>query len=452
MNHLAKVFARVAPAAGRSRALLLGRMAASIVTVAPRRTRSAAPLFNRWSPQRQQLALPVEQLRCFSSDGDVITVDVPQMGDSIEEGSIVEWVVNPGEWVHVDDVIVLVETDKVTIEVRADNAGKVVALHAEVDDSVDVGSALYDLELGTPPEGISATPVPPEEAEASAPAAPAETTAAPAAPAAPAAAPTPPPPAQSQPVAAAGVDDADASTLASHRVEERVKMTRMRKTIANNLKHAQNTAAMLTTFNEVDMSALIEMRKTHQEDFMKAHGGQKLGFMSPFMKACALALQEVPAVNSQLTEDDHIVYRNYADISVAVATPTGLLMPVVRDCQSASLADLEGSLGDLAARARSREIAMEEMQGGTFSISNGGIFGSMMGTPILFSPQTAILGMHGTKMRAVVDPKTGEVVARPMMYLALTYDHRLIDGREASTFLVSVKNKIEDPRRMLLGL
>merc|ERR1711871_1888654 len=199
------------------------------------------------------------------------------------------------------------------------------------------------------------------------------------------------------------------------------------------------------------MSALINMRKKHKDAFEAKHG-QRLGFMSPFMKACGLALQEIPAINCQLDADNNIVYRNYADISVAVATPTGLVLPVVRDCQSRSLAEMESSLADLATRARNREITMEEMQGGTFAISNGGVFGSMMGTPILFSPQSAILGMHATKMRAVVDQNTGDVVARPMMYLALTYDHRLIDGREASTFLVSVRDKIEDPHRLLLDL
>lgn len=446
MSRVANLLSRnVAPAARRALLVNRTRVVSALRTMHSGRdflASRAHEVFGRRVPPQQIAA------RCFGTDGEVMTVQVPQMGDSIEEGSIVEWVKGPGDWVHVDDIIVLVETDKVVVEVRADKAGKIVGQHAEIDDTVDVGAPLYDLELGTPPEGAESSisapapaPAPESKKEAEAPA-PAE---------APKAAPAPAPAPKAAPAPAPASDDGDASTLASHRTEERVKMTRMRRTIANNLKHAQNTAAMLTTFNEVDMSALIALRNKHKDAFEKKHG-KKLGFMSPFMKACGLALQEVPAVNSQLDENDNIVYRNYADISVAVATPTGLVMPVIRDCHTASLATMEAKLGDLAARARSRDIAMEEMQGGTFSISNGGVFGSLMGTPILFAPQTAILGMHATKMRAVVDPKTGEVVARPMMYLALTYDHRLIDGREAVTFLCSVRDKIEDPHRMLLDL
>ena len=406
-----------------------GRVLASITTAQPF---SKAPM----------------QHRSFSTDGETITMKTPDLGDSIEEGTILEWHHKVGDWVRKDDVIVTLETDKVAVEIRAEAAGQISQLHAEEDDSVEVGANLVDLTLGEPPEGYA------QEEETAAPAPSVEETAAPPPPpAAPAAekqaAPTPTPQ-PAAPAADASVDISD-TVLASGRVEERVKMSRMRKTIAANLKNAQNTAAMLTTFNEVDMSALIDLRKKHKDEFEAKHG-QKLGFMSPFMKACGLALQEVPAVNSQLDDNENIVYRNYSDISVAVATPTGLVMPVIRNCESAPLARLESDLGDLAARARTRQISMEEMQGGTFSISNGGVFGSLMGTPILFAPQTAILGMHATKMRAVVDPATGEVVAKPMMYLALTYDHRLIDGREAVTFLCSVRDKIEDPHRMLLGL
>lgn len=365
---------------------------------------------------------------------------VPDLGDSIEEGTISDWLKGPGDWVEVDETVVSLETDKVSVDIRAEATGQIVTLHAEVEDTVAVGEKLLDLQPGDIPEGEGSAAKAPEKAEQ-------------------ADAPAPPPAsekkeekkAEKAPSKAPAAPPAPAASVSSNRTEEKVKMSRMRKTIAANLKTAQNTAAMLTTFNEVDMSALINLRKKHKDEFEAKHG-RKLGFMSPFMKACGLALQEVPAVNSQLDKDDNIVYRNYADISVAVATPSGLVMPVVRNCESASLADLEGDLGDLAARARTRDITMEEMQGGTFSISNGGVFGSLMGTPILFAPQTAILGMHATKMRAVVDPATGEVVAKPMMYLALTYDHRLIDGREAVTFLCSVRDKIEDPHKMLLGL
>ena len=225
-------------------------------------------------------------------------------------------------------------------------------------------------------------------------------------------------------------------------------MSRMRQRIAARLKDAQNTNAMLTTFQEVDMSALINLRKKYKDAFADAHG-VKLGFMSAFIKASALALQEIPAVNAVVDGGD-IVYRNYVDVSVAVASPRGLVVPVVRDVQDKGFADIEGTLADLASKARSDAITMEDMAGGTFTISNGGVFGSMMGTPIINPPQSAILGMHATKMRPVV--VDGEITMRPVMYLALTYDHRLIDGREAVTFLCSIRDKVEDPSRMLLGL
>jgi 2-oxoglutarate dehydrogenase E2 component (dihydrolipoamide succinyltransferase) len=222
----------------------------------------------------------------------------------------------------------------------------------------------------------------------------------------------------------------------------------MRTRISQRLKESQNTAAMLTTFQECDMSALFEMREKYKEQFEKAHGA-KLGFMSPFIKAAAMALQEQPIINAVIDGGD-IVYRDYVDISVAVASPRGLVVPVLRNVEAQSLAKIEQNLADLAKRARADQIALEEMAGGTFTISNGGVFGSMMGTPIINPPQSAILGMHATKQRAVV--VNGKIEVRPVMYLALTYDHRLIDGREAVTYLVSLRDKIEDPRRMLLGL
>merc|ERR1719181_135719 len=218
-------------------------------------------------------------------------------------------------------------------------------------------------------------------------------------------------------------------------------MTRIRKAIARRLKESQDTAAFLTTFNEIDMTNLIGLRNKHKDDFFDTHG-VKLGFMSPFLKACSKALQELPAVNSAIDGDDELV-RNFVDISVAVATPTGLVTPIIRDVQSMSLAEIELTIGDLAAKARNKKLTMEDLDGGTFTVSNGGVFGNLMGTPIINQPQSAVFGMHATKMRpAVVD---GEVVARPMMYIALTYDHRIIDGREAATFLCRVRDKIEDP-------
>jgi len=229
-------------------------------------------------------------------------------------------------------------------------------------------------------------------------------------------------------------------------------MTRMRQTVARRLKEAQNTYAMLTTFQECDMTELMALRARHKEEFEKKHGC-RLGFMSAFVKAATHALQEVPAVNAVIDDaTQEVVYKDYCDVSVAVASPKGLVVPVLRNTEAMSFKQVEEAIAGYANKAKNNQLAMEDMAGGTFTISNGGVFGSLYGTPIINMPQAAILGMHATKMRAVVDPKTGQVVARPMMYLALTYDHRLIDGREAVTFLKSVANKIEDPGRLLLDL
>lgn len=225
-------------------------------------------------------------------------------------------------------------------------------------------------------------------------------------------------------------------------------MTRMRLRIAERLKDSQNTAAMLTTFQECDMSALVDMRKKYKDEFEKKHGA-KLGFMSAFVKACTAGLKEVPAINARIEGGD-IVYPNYVDISVAVASPRGLVVPVIRNCESLSFAGVEKTLNDLSVKARNDTIALEDMAGGTFTISNGGVFGSLMGTPIINFPQSAILGMHAIKNRAVV--VDGKIEIRPVMFLALTYDHRLIDGREAVTFLASVRDKLEDPTRLLLEI
>jgi len=235
---------------------------------------------------------------------------------------------------------------------------------------------------------------------------------------------------------------------AGDRGETRVKMTRMRVRIAQRLKESQNTNAMLTTFQEVDMGNLMELRNKYKDDFEKLHG-VKLGFMSAFVKACTAALSEIPAVNAVIDDaTQEIVYRHYNDISVAVASPTGLVVPVLRNTEKMSFADVEKEIGRYSKLAKDGKLAIEDMTGGTFTISNGGVFGSLFGTPIINPPQSAILGMHATKLRAVV--VNGKVEARPMMYLALTYDHRLIDGREAVTFLKSVQAKIEDPSRLLL--
>lgn len=373
-----------------------------------------------------------------------VTVEVPSLGaESISEGSVAVILKGPGDVVVEDDVIAQLETDKVTIDVKYQGSvpGTIKAIHVAEGDTVEVGQAFADIEE-TPDaqaqkEGgkvaeeekvdsnvskgnieeekkkpKQSSPTPPTKQSSS------------------------PPPPQSQ------------SSDSSVRPERRVKMTRLRKRIAERLKGAQNTYAMLTTFNEVDMTNLMNMRNSFKDEFLERHG-VKLGFMSAFVKASANALQLVPAVNGVIEEDD-ILYREYYDISVAVSTPKGLVVPVLRDVDTMSFADVEKKINELGRKARDGTLSIDEMAGGTFTISNGGVFGSLMGTPIINPPQSAILGMHATKMRpAVVD---GEVVARPMMYLALTYDHRLVDGREAVTFLKRIKEIIEDPRRLLLDV
>lgn len=365
------------------------------------------------------------------------------MGDSITEGTVVDLPVAPGDYVHADDVVVVLETDKVSVDVRAPESGAIVEILGEIDDVVEVGSPLFRIDTDA---------VAPDGAEAPAPAATEETPAA--APAAAAAAAPTPPPTRSTPPPSPPTDTAaftSATAFLGQRTERRTKMSRMRQRVAARLKDAQNTAAMLTTFQEVDMGNLMDTRKKYKDAFLEKHG-VKLGFMSAFVKASTAALRELPAVNAYIDEKtQEIVYREYCDISVAVASPGGLVVPVLRNTETMSFADVERSIALYGQKAREGTLALDDMSGGTFTISNGGVFGSLMGTPIINPPQSAILGMHGTKMRAVVNEK-GEIVARPMMYLALTYDHRLIDGREGVTFLKSIAEKIADPSRLLLDL
>jgi 2-oxoglutarate dehydrogenase E2 component (dihydrolipoamide succinyltransferase) len=373
-------------------------------------------------------------MRSFSGGDSSMIVNVPEMGDSITEGSILEWVKSTGDAVDMDDVVVVIETDKVSVDVRAPHSGVITETFGEPDDVVEVGKPLMTIDTSaagpaaskpTASAAPAPTPEPVKPTETPKPAAPA---AKPAAAAAPAAAPV----------------------VVSDRSENRVKMTRMRQTVSRRLKESQNTYAMLTTFQECDMGNLMEMRTKYKDEFEKKHGC-RLGFMSAFVKASAAALQEVPAINAVIDDKtDEIVYKNYCDISVAVASPKGLVVPVLRDTQKMSFKDIETGIADYAEKAKNNTLAMEDMVGGTFTISNGGVFGSLYGTPIINMPQSAILGMHATKMRPMV--VKGEVVPRPMMFLALTYDHRLIDGREAVTFLKSIANKIEDPQRLLLDL
>ena len=404
-------------------------------------------------------------------------VKVPVLGESITEATLGQWLKKPGEPVAVDEPIASLETDKVAVEVPSPVAGIMGAYAVEEGATVNVGAVIASIDAGT---GAAAAP-----AAAAAALAPAVTsTAAPARAAASENSDLPLSPAVRRLVLELGIDPskikgtgkdgrltkedvvaaakgapapaaASASTATpaapaptGARQEERVKMTRLRQTIAKRLKSAQDTAALLTTFNDVDMSAVIEARATYKDLFEKKHG-VRLGFMGFFTKAVALAARDVPAVNAQI-DGDEIVYHNYLDVSVAVSAPNGLVVPVVRNADAMSFAQIEKAIGDFGAKAKAGALTMEDMSGGTFTISNGGVFGSLMSTPIINPPQSAVLGLHRIEDRAVV--RDGQVVVRPMMYLALSYDHRLIDGREAVTFLKIVKEAIEDPTRLLIDL
>ena len=369
-----------------------------------------------------------------------LDVEVPIMGESITTGMLADWNVSIGDFVAADEVVAMIETDKVSVEVRSPQAGKILEFFSAAGDEINVGAPLFAIDVNATGEPKSSSkPSEVKESASSAPKTPtsASSTETKSSPTAETKAPTPlPAPEKPSPV--------------NDRSETRVKMTRMRQRIASRLKEAQNTAAMLTTFQECDMSNLMALRKVYKDSFEKKHG-VKLGFMSAFVTASAKALEELPVVNGYIDDTtQEIVFRNYIDISVAVASPNGLVVPVLRNTEKMNFADVEKAIGDFASKAKTGTLSLEEMTGGCFTISNGGVFGSLMGTPIINPPQSAILGMHATKMRPVV--VDGKVEARPMMYLALTYDHRLIDGREAVTFLKSIANKIEDPARMLLSL
>jgi len=386
----------------------------------------------------------------------VQVINVPTMGDSITEGTIVDIPVGPGDYVEADDVVIVLETDKVSVDVRANEAGKIVDILGEVDQVMEVGSALYKIDTDDVGTGSKKTDATKEEAVAppSPPPAADKKTAAPPTPAAAVATPPQkaPTPAPSTPASSTQSPPKPKmiSSVEKFRSERRAKLSRMRQRVASRLKDAQNTAAMLTTFQEVDMSALMECRARYKDEFLKKHG-VKLGFMSAFVKASTSALQEIPAVNAFIDDKTkEIVYRDYVDVSVAVASPKGLVVPVLRNTEFMSFADVEKTIALYGQKAKDGTLGLEEMTGGTFTISNGGVFGSLMGTPIINPPQSAILGMHATKMRPVV--VDGQVLARPMMYLALTYDHRLIDGREGVTFLKSIAEKVADPSRLLLEL
>jgi 2-oxoglutarate dehydrogenase E2 component (dihydrolipoamide succinyltransferase) len=406
-----------------------------------------------------------------------VDIKVPTLGESVTEATVAKWFKTEGEAVAADEPLVELETDKVTVEVPAPASGTIGKITVQQGATVAVGAILGTLNEGAAPtkaakSAVAATP-------AAKPAAAAPAAAAKPAVVAPAAAVTAkdPGPAVRKLAVETGVNLAavpatgkdgrptkgdvlaaiarpatPSTPPAPPREigprEERVKMTRLRQRIAERLKQAQNTAAMLTTFNEADMTAVMALRKQYNEGFEKKHG-VKLGFMSLFVKACIAALKELPAVNAEIAGED-IIYKNHYDISVAVSTPNGLVVPVVRDADQMSLADIEKKIADLGRRARDGKLAIEEMAGGTFTITNGGIFGSLMSTPILNPPQSGILGMHKIQPRPMAVGDRIEV--RPMMYLALSYDHRIVDGREAVTFLVRVKECIEDPQRLILDM
>ncbi|KAF9148044.1 2-oxoglutarate dehydrogenase complex E2 component [Linnemannia schmuckeri] len=380
-------------------------------------------------------------------------VKVPHMADSISEGSLKQWNKKVGDFVALDEEIATIETDKVDVAVNSPKSGTIVELYAKEEDTVAVGADLFKLELGDAPAGGAAPKeetkkeeVKEEPKKEEAAATPKKEEPKKEEPKKEAPKKEAPKPVASKPVAASS--ETPAAPVAFSREERSVKMNRMRQTIAKRLKQSQENAASLTTFNEVDMTNLMKLRSNYKDAVLKKHN-VKLGFMSAFVKASCYALKELPAVNARI-EGDSIIYNDYVDVSVAVATPKGLVTPVIRNAESLSFVEVEKSIAQYGAKARDGQIAIEDLSGGTFTISNGGVFGSMMGTPIINMPQSAILGMHAIKERPVaVD---GKVEIRPMMYIALTYDHRIIDGREATTFLVKLKEVIEDPVRLLLDV
>ena len=400
-------------------------------------------------------------------------IRVPTLGESVTEATIAQWYKKPGEAVSMDEPLCELETDKVTIEVPAQSAGVLEEVLFEEGATVEVGALLGSIDA----EGTPAAPAETPAAEALTPE------------------PAAPPAAETQSdalapsvrrlvsehglspadIAATGKDgrltkgdvlaavsgqvSAPSSQTSTARTarpansnqsarEERVKMTRLRQTIARRLKESQDTAAQLTTFNEVDMSALMQLRSEYKDLFEKKYG-VRLGFMSFFVRACVTALHEIPAVNAEISGDE-IIYKNYVNMGIAVGTEKGLVVPVLRDVQEMGLAQIEQTIGDFGRKARDGKLAIEDLQGGTFTVSNGGVYGSLMSTPILNLPQSGVLGMHKIQERPMV--VNGQVEVRPMMYLALSYDHRIVDGKEAVTFLVRVKESLEAPERLLLDI
>uniref|UniRef100_A0A7C9E4M6 dihydrolipoyllysine-residue succinyltransferase n=1 Tax=Opuntia streptacantha TaxID=393608 RepID=A0A7C9E4M6_OPUST len=400
-----------------------------------------------------QSRLPVDSSRktssrSYSSGSGDVEVVVPFMGESVSDGTLAAFLKHPGDRVQVDEPIAQIETDKVTIDVSSPEAGIIQQLLAKVGDTVEPGTKIAiisksadDVAHVAPSEQPSSKPSvkkeKTEEEKPKAEAAPQEKPKTPSPP--PSKAPTSPPTTKTSP---------SEPQLPPKERERRVPMTRLRKRVATRLKDAQNTFAMLTTFNEIDMTNLMKLRSDYKDTFVEKHG-VKLGFMSGFVKAAVSALQTQPIVNAVIDGDD-IIYRDYIDISIAVGTPKGLVVPVVREADKLNFAEIEKTINTLAKKANEGTISIDEMAGGTFTISNGGVYGSLLSTPIINPPQSAILGMHSIVNRPMV--VGGEIAPRPMMYVALTYDHRLIDGREAVLFLRRIKDVVEDPRRLLLDV
>ncbi len=409
---------------------------------------------------------PKESATAESAPAESVDVMVPALGESVSEATVASWFKKPGDAVEQDEMLCELETDKVSVEVPAPAAGVLGEILAEEGSTVAAGGKLAVISGSAGAAASAPAEAPAKSAEPAgrdvedAPSAKKlmaekgisrdqvtgtgrdgrvmkeDVQSASATPAAQAPAPAPAP----APRAPVPADDAAR--------EERVKMTRLRQTIARRLKEAQNTAAMLTTYNEADMGGIMDLRNEYKDMFEKKHG-VKMGFMSFFVKACCHALMEVPEVNAEIDGTD-VVYKNYVHMGVAVGTPTGLVVPVLRDAHKMGFAEIEKTIGDFGKRARDGKLTMAEMQGGSFTISNGGVYGSLMSSPILNPPQSGILGMHKIQQRPMV--VNGQIVARPMMYLALSYDHRIVDGKGAVTFLVRVKEALEDPRRLLMDL
>ncbi|WP_045387441.1 2-oxoglutarate dehydrogenase complex dihydrolipoyllysine-residue succinyltransferase [Falsirhodobacter sp. alg1] len=399
-----------------------------------------------------------------SGESKMVDVMVPALGESVSEATVATWFKKPGDTVAQDEMLCELETDKVSVEVPAPAAGVLGEILANEGDTVPAGAKLAVITAG---EGgsVAAPAQAPAEAPKAAAATGKDVEDAPSAKKAMAESGVSRDQVQGSgrdgrimkddvlkamtaPKAAPAAAPRAASPASDAGREERVKMTRLRQTIARRLKEAQNTAAMLTTYNEVDMSAIMALRSEYKEVFEKKHK-TKLGFMSFFVKACCHALKEVPDVNAEIDGTD-VIYKNYVHMGVAVGTPTGLVVPVVRDADQMGFADIEKKISELGLRARDGKLSMADMQGGSFTISNGGVYGSLMSSPILNPPQSGILGMHKIQERPVV--VKGQIVIRPMMYLALSYDHRIVDGKGAVTFLVRVKEALEDPRRLLMDL